>query len=180
MVLTSVPARQYDAAEQPFNKDNKMLTVRLATTPDFQTGRATPQALGNVQVHLETLPSFGSRGPGAYLGQFSMPIPGRVMSDGLGPSTPTFVMRVVLQCGPDRAAFVVGPIADDDVLSIFGGQAPAPGGGGTPDSLYTGTIVHANAQDPNPCRVRCDAGPVTADDCCIVCKAGATTVKFCC
>lgn len=157
-----------------------MLTVRLATTPNFLGSTPTPQSLGGVNIKLETLPTFQTRGPGTHLNQFSMPTPGRVMSDAVAPGPSAFVLRVVLQCGKDVGAFVVGPVGENDILSITGGQAPSPTGGGAKQSIYAGSIIHANPQDPNPCRVRCDSGPVMADDCCIVCTVGSTTVKFCC
>src|SRR5690349_17543641 len=103
-------------------KGQEMLTVQLATTPNFPGSAPTPQSLGTVNVTLETVPTFQTRGPGTRLNQFKMPAPGRVMSDPVAPGSATLVLRIVLQCGSDKAAFVIGPVGLDDVLSLTGGQ----------------------------------------------------------
>ena len=156
-----------------------MLTVRLATTPNFLGSGPSPQSLGSVAVEFEVLPQFLSRGRGRPLGGFTLPAPGRVMSDALAPSG-NAILRIELHCGPDVSGFVVGPIGEDDILTITGGQAPPTLGTPSRGSIYAASVVHADPQDSNPCQVRCDDGPVTADDCCIVCSRGQTTVKFCC
>lgn len=162
-----------------------MITVRLATTPTYLGSTSTPQSLGTVSVSLEALPSFASRGRGTLINRFKMPPPSSVISPAVAPSDMldeilgSAVFRIVVECGADSIAVVVGPVGQGDIFSLIGGQAP-PGGGGRNTSLYVGSIVHTKMQGPNPCGVRCDLGPVSADECCIVCTSGLTTVKFCC
>ena len=112
---------------------------------------------------------------GSYFGRSvgSVTLDGKVQyrqALGLGPGAHFAPFPYPLRHGPD---------ATDFTMRYLEGLT-APGGGGTNQNLYVGSIFHSNVQDPNPCQVRCENGPVTADDCCIVCNVGATTVKFCC
>lgn len=157
-----------------------MLTVRLATTPDYLgSGRPSPQSQRTVEVRFEVLPQFSSRGRGTPVGAFRFPAPGAVMADAIAPPS-NAILRVQLRCGPDMSSFVVGPLGDGDVLTITGGEAPPIGGKPSRRSMYAAGVIHVDPQDSNPCQVRCDDDSLLTDDCCIECSRGQTTVKFCC
>lgn len=167
-----------------------MPILHLATTQVLAGSAGAPQAVGRVHLQLEELPSFAYRGPGQRFARFTMPAPGTCYQDSVRLPSASAALRLVLECGNDRAAFVLGPITDADVISLVGGQAPpghfqlAPSALSSripSPSLYAGTVVHSSNDPSNPCEVRCDSGNVHADDdCCVVCRDGSTTVKFCC
>lgn len=157
------------------------MTVRLATSPAYAPRTRSPQSLGQVRLELEALPSFLTRGPGIPVQRFVLPPPNSSAQDVVQMPPGMSDLRFVLRCGPDRMSWVIGSIGPDDILTIVGGQSPQAGGmGGSQQSMYFGSVFHVGQRGANPCEVRCDAGPVTPDDCCIVCTSGDATIKFCC